>query len=121
MKCHTRASTTENGFALREALRSRFDRCHPQGHAHAGETVPASSFTLRPWPRQRCDPPKTGLPNERLVGKSGRVEALALAPPTVDEDDRLAAVDLSTTRVHVREIGNRASDVIIVFARRPWR
>lgn len=36
-------------------------------------------------------------------------------PPTVDEDPRLEAVELSTTRVHVEELGNPAGDVIIVL------
>ena len=36
-------------------------------------------------------------------------------PPTVDEDPGLEALELSATRVHVRELGNPAGDVIIVL------
>jgi proline iminopeptidase len=59
----------------------------------------------------------SALENAALEGEPapGQEPVLALVPPTVDEDDSLAAVDLSTTRVHVQEVGNRAGDVIIVL------
>jgi len=41
--------------------------------------------------------------------------APARPPLTVDEDAALEALDLSTTRVHVRELGNPTGDVIIVL------